>query len=511
MSYGLEAARKKVRPTSAANAGASPECVAATLLFCTVGGALFVATVVVGAIGFASYAMSESEEERLGRAGRRIDALQARVERDRERLRERTEAVRPAPQRSGLLATPADSGPRRAALSPAFLRHEASHRSRFARASFERPGFESPNFESIQLEHRFSPSALERPAPGRMFLGPDHRTGASTASFPGKAPVSSIVRPASLTYSRATSRSPVRTVAGGETEGSTTRAVDERLERLRSLSQDPAAFAEEAFWFAERRPSLSGATAASVEQTIAEFILSENTEKAVEALPRVLTWYDGSNLKALAETIERAVERESPRSSTSQRQILVGCFQRYRLQDPDWRDPATGDVLQALTKSITLASHIAPSIDELHSPFPGPVEDFLIEFSFAPASESMYAQRKALMDPSARDRLLERAIENLESPDEAKRESAYVLLAAAGSTPDRADVVLDAIRHAFAEEDIDPSPAAHAALVCWIDDEHAADFREFCDCECPVRRFAARAAVSHYFDEREVLASAVTE
>jgi hypothetical protein len=454
MSNGSEAAPKKALPPSVARTGASPGCVVATLLFCAGGGALFVTTVVGVAIAFAAYASSNAEQARRSEAEVRLDELRARLERDQERMRQRLE-MPPMPE------------PMESAYHAGFPRHE------FKRSDFPRgPRFESPN-------------------------GPRGEAA--------RPPL--IVRPISVSYSRSAarpSRSQLR-IEGDDANSSPDR-TDERLERLQILSRSPESFAVEALWFAERRASLSDAMLAGVEKTIEEFILRGESPEAVLALPKVLVWYERSNLASLAKLILRAVELDNSGSPLPRRQILVGTFQRYRTLDKDWRDPAAGDVLRAVAQSTTISSHLVPSIEALHPPYARPVEDFLIEYSFEASCESMYAQRKALLDRSTCDRLLEAAIARLESIKEAERESAYVILAAAEPTPDRAGAVLDGIRSAFLNESVPPSPAAYAALARWVDSQHAADFREFCDCDCPIRRYAARAAVARFPVEADALA-----
>ncbi|HEV7279645.1 MAG TPA: hypothetical protein VGN57_05480 [Pirellulaceae bacterium] len=362
-----------------------------------------------------------------------------------------------------------------------------------------------PRLDPIGFEHGWSP------APTDLSTGRSGSWSASPAVPRGEAgrpPL--IARPVSVTYSRSASRpSLLRARAGIDEPGATFDSAEYRLERLQIFSQRPDAFAAEAAWFAQRRSALSEAILASVEKTIQEFVLRGESPEAVRALPKVLTWYGRPNLASLAKLILRAVELDDPRSPLPRRQILIGTFQRYRMLDEEWRDPAAGDVLRALTQSKTVESHLVPSIEALHPPFAAPVEEFLIDYSFAAATESMYAQRKALLHPPTCDRLLDAAIARLESTEEAERESAYVILTAAEPTPERADAVLTAIRCAFANESVPPSPAAHAALSRWIDREHADGFREFCDCECPVRRYAARAVVNRYaLDELDAAAIA---
>lgn len=512
MSYGVEAAPKKALPPSVARTGASPGCVVATLIFCAGGGALFVTTVVVAAIGFAVYASSQAEQSARVQAGgadqaqriaaERLEEMQTRIEQDQDRMRQRMESLRVEPSRFEPIEMPAFPEPMAPAFPSSFPRHD------FPRG----PRFEPRNAEPIEFEHRFTPSvfehpAAERPAFGRPAVRPPGFSASPMIPSGEASRLPLIVRPASVTYSRSVSRpSRLRPSSGEETRSPTTDPIEQRLERLQALSHHPEAFAVEATWFADRKPILSEATVVRVETTIEEFILHGDTPEAVQALPQVLPWYDRSNLEGLGRLLLREAELENVDSPMPRRQILVGTFQRYRTLDRDWRYPGAGDVLRALTKSMTISNHIVPSIEALHPPYPASVEDFLIEFSFAAASESMYAQRKALIDRPTRERLLDEAVARLESIDEAQRESAYVILAAAGPTPERADAALDAICHAFANESVEPSPAAHAALARWIDREHAADFREFCECDCPIRRFAARAAVARFPVEADALA-----
>lgn len=508
MSYGVEAAPKKALPPTVARTGSSPGCVVATLIFCAGGGALFVTTVLGGALAFAIYASSEAEEARRSDARGRLEELQARLEQDQERMRERLETERVEPHRFEPIPMPAFPELVEPSFPATFPRHEFPRHDLPRGPRFGPRSMEPPGYAPIEIEHRFSPSIFERPASDRSWPRP-HGFSASPVAPSGEASrLPLIVRPASVTYSRSMSRpSRLRSGVADETAGPTPDPFEQRLERLQAFSQDPEAFAGEAVWFAQRRRSLSDAILASVEKTIAEFVARGDTPEAVRALPKILSWYGTSNLAALAKLLLREVEQDGRDSSAPRRQILVGTFQRYRTLDPDWRNPAAGDALRALAGSTAVASHVAPSLEALNPPYAAPVEDFLIEFSFDSASESMYAQRKALLHRPTRERLLDEAVARLESADDAEREAAYVILAAAESTPERADAVLEAICRAFANDSVEPSPAAHAALACWIDGEHAASFRDFCDCECPVRRFAARAAVARFPIEAEALAA----
>lgn len=497
MSYGLEAAPKVALPPSDARTGALSGRVAATLFFCAGGGALFVLTIVGVAAGVSAHASSEAEHAGRAQAAARLDELQAQLEHDQEAGRQRFEMPRHERRRSESVSIPAMPGPMDSAYGAEAPRD--SLRSDFSRS----PRLEPPRFEPGDVERRFSPYALDVSSTRaeETALSASLRRGEA-----GRSPL--IVRPVSVSYSRSAARpSRSRLLPDGDDAESSFDPSAERLERLQILAQRPDAFAAEAVWFAQRRASLSQAMLASVENTIADFILRGDSPEAVRALPKVLTWYGRPNLASLAKLILGAVKLDGPRSTLPRRQILIGAFQRYRTLDADWRDPAAGDVLQALTQSTTISSHLVPSIEALHPPYEEPVEDFLIEYSFASSSESMHAQRKALLDPPTCERLLEAAIVRLESPEEAERESAYVILAAAEPTPDRTSAVLDAIRIAFENESVAPSPAACAALACWIDDEHAARFRAFCDCDCPIRRYAARAVVARFPMETEAFAS----
>lgn len=512
MSYGVEAAPKKALPPSVARTGASPGCVAATLVFCIAGGALFVTTGVVAIVGFAIYESSQAKEkarvdaagadQALRSAAERLEEVRTRVERDRERMRQRMESFRFEPPRFEPIAMPAFPQP----MEPGFP-------SGFPRQDFPiGPCFEPARIEPIEFEHRFAPSIFEQPAVDRPSFGrpPVRPAGFSASPMIPSGEASRlplIVRPASVTYSRSVARpSRLRASQSEQAPSEPTEPIEQRLERLQALSHDPDAFTDEALWFAQRRSSLSEAMLVRVETTIEEFVVRGETADAVRALPKVLSWYDKSNLAGLGRLLLREAERDGVDVPVPRRQILVGTFQRYRILDIDWRYPGAGDVLRALTISTTISTHIAPSIEELHPPYPAPVEDFLVEYSFEPASESMFAQRKALLHRPTRERLLDEAVARLESTDDTERESAYVILAAVEPAPERADSTLDAIYRAFANDSVEPSPAAHAALARWIDREHAASFREFCECECPIRRFAARAAIARFPAEAEALA-----
>jgi hypothetical protein len=468
MSFGVEAALKKALPPSADRTGTSSGRVAATLVLRAGGGVLFVTTVVATAFAFYS---SETEQAKRSEAAIRLDASRNRNDREQQPI-----AMPPVPQPSE-------------PTFPAGLPAD--------------PSFELRDGEPIEFEDQFCPTVFERPS---VFPGDLSASSASPRGEASRPPL--IARPISVTYSRSASRySRMRSSSESASQPSSLEPTEARLERLQALSRFPDAFATEAIWFAQRRASLSGELLFRIESVIAEFILQGDSPEAVRALPKVLFWYGQPNLDSLAKLLLRAVEHDSYASPMPRRQILIGTFQRYRTLDADWRDPAAGDVLRALSRSTTISSHLVPAIEALHPPYPAAVEDFLIEYSFAASCESMYAQKKALLNSPTCARLLDSAIVRLESTEASERESAYVILAAATPSPERADAILDALCHAFGNETVEPSPAAHAALARWIDREHADDFRTFCDCECPVRRYAARSAVARFPMEAGALAA----
>lgn len=496
--------------------GASPAAVLATLAICAAGGLVFGS--IVGGTWY--YARGRSVQASSGAQASSappvapslpappgmetspLEAMHVRLERTRTDAQVLLERERTAFQER--------SARRHESLRQEIETRHAEMRDRMKqmRAS----AIEFPHIEPFPTPEFPEPIVPDFPTvvPDDTFpTRPDSAKARTHATPVARPPL--IERPISVSYSRSAPRPTLsREYFSAPIPQTWSDPAEGRLERLQALVHDPPAFSSEASWFVRRRSLLTEELATRIEETIATFICESESPESVTVLPKLLYWYGDSDLPQLARLFVRLTGMDDETASLELRQTIVGTLQRYRRLDPNWHEPPAAVVLRAMRGSRTVSGHVIPTLETLPTPYCLAMEDLLLEIAFDGTPESTCAQRQALRDDASRDRLLEKAISRLESPDEVEREAAYMVLAATEPMPRHMDAALGAIASAFANESIEPSPLAHAALTLWLDEGHADSFDEFCECDCPIRRTAALAAIGRFRKNDRVFVSAST-
>jgi hypothetical protein len=487
--------------------GASPAAVLATLAICAAGGLIFGSVLggtwyyVRGRTAQASpspyVAPPMPVPSRTETSS--IESMRVQVDRQRTETQAILERQRTAMQD-------------RMARQHESMRQEMETRHAEIRDRMERMRASAVEFPRI--ESPMTPGFPEPIVPAFPKVVPDEAFPTRPVSAGPRAQTTQVVRPplierpVSVSYSRSVPRTfRVREEFIDPVPQSSSDAAEPHLARLRSLMHDPSAFSTEASWFMRRRSTLTDELAVRIEETIATFIFESKTPEAVTVLPRLLYWYGEADLPQLARLFVRLTETDDGAAALERRQTIVGTLQRYRRLDAWWRQPPAADVVRAMRGSKTVSGHFVPTLETLPTPFCPQMEELLLEMAFDGTPESTCAQRQALRNVATRDRLIDAALARLESSDEGEREGAYMVLAATEPLPTYTNAALEALASAFANESIEPSPLAHAALTRWLDEPHAERFDEYCDCECPIRRTAARAATGRFEKDERSLAS----